>query len=113
MNAIKDSKPRPLLTSPLRIGQVVLFDAICVIDTAASAVSRTSNKAQKDSKIESEMPSQVNTNIAVKKVIYMIATKVTRIDHYIIGGMGEDIVGMHLFFTSHSIFEISKQIIAL
>ena len=98
-NATKDSKPGPMLPSTLRIGQVVIFDAICVIDTAASAVSRTSTKSQKGAKIEREMTSQVNTSIAVKKVIYMIATKVTRIDHYIIGGMSENVVGMNLFFT--------------
>ena len=85
----KGSKRQPPSTNILRIGQVVLFDAICVIDTAASAVAKSANTSQK------ENSSQVNTNIEVKKVIYMIATKVTKIDDCKMGGMEEDIIGMN------------------
>lgn len=67
----------------LVIGQVVLFDAICVIDTAASAVSKTNDTHKKGE----EKSSQINTNIAVKKMIYMIATKVTKMDDSKLGGM--------------------------
>ena len=95
----KDSKRQPALTNILRIGQIVLFDAICVIDTAASAVSKCSNTSQKEVDNKS---SQVNTNIEVKKVIYMIATKVTKIDDCKMGGMDGDIIGMN-FYTAPQI----------
>ena len=82
------SKPALTLPKILEIGQVVLFDAICVIDTAASAVSKP-NVIGKDAKSkEQEKCSQINTNIAVKKMIYMIATKVTKMDDSKLGGMG-------------------------
>ena len=82
------SKPALTLPKILEIGQVVLFDAICVIDTAASAVSKP-NVIGKDARSkEQEKCSQINTNIAVKKMIYMIATKVTKMDDSKLGGMG-------------------------
>lgn len=102
----KDTKRQPPLTNILRIGQVVLFDAVCVIDTAASAVSKGSNTSRKEGKVEDEKSSQVNTNIEVKKVIYMIATKVTKIDDCKIGGMDGDIIGMNLYIRSHIIFNV-------
>ena len=72
----------------LEIGQVVLFDAICVIDTAASAISKPSMSGKDTRQQGGEKNCQVNTNIAVKKMIYMIATKVTKMDDSKLGGMG-------------------------
>ena len=84
----------------LPIGQVVLFDAVCVIDTGASAVSKTirkvSNKTSED--VEDPTSSQVNTNIEVKKVIYMVGTKITKIDDCKIGGMDMDFIGMYFYY---------------
>ena len=76
----------------LAVGQVVLFDAICVIDTAASAVSKPNDVSKRGE----EKTGQINTNIAVKKMIYMIATKVTKMDDSKLGGMGSvDETGKH------------------
>ena len=82
------SKPALTLPKMLEIGQVVLFDAICVIDTAASAVSKPDGLGKDANKEGSEKAGKINTNIAVKKMIYMIATKVTKMDDSKIGGMG-------------------------
>ena len=82
------TKPVQSLPKVLAIGQVVLFDAICVIDTAASAVSKPDGLGKDTNKEGSEKAGKINTKIAVKKMIYMIATKVTKMDDSKIGGMG-------------------------
>ena len=65
-----------------------------MIDTAASAVSKSTAGTNKVGKKGDEKSSQINTNIEVKKVIYMIGTKITKIDDCKMGGIGLDIVGM-------------------
>ena len=87
-NSNETSKPVHTLPKILAIGQVVLFDAICVIDTAASAVSKPNGMGKDPNKEGSEKGGKTNTNIAVKKMIYMIATKVTKMDDSKIGGRG-------------------------
>ena len=66
----------------LPVGQVVLFDAICVIDTTTSSV---------ESKTETTESS--NKGKEIKKLIYMVATKVTKIDDCKIGCTSGDITG--------------------
>ena len=90
------SKPNLKLPKMLPIGQVVVFDAVCVIDTAASATSKYINTTTKEIKVDAKKSSQVNTNIEVKKVIYMIGTKVTKIDDCKIGGVEMDVIGIKL-----------------
>ena len=90
------SKPNLKLPKMLPIGQVVVFDAVCVIDTAASATSKYINTTTKEIKVDAKKSSQVNTNIEVKKVIYMIGTKVTKIDDCKIGGVEMDAIGIKL-----------------
>ena len=92
-NSNEELKQENTLPKLLPIGQVVLFDAICVIDTGASAVSKVANDSNKETKKGEETNSQINTNIEVKKVIYMIGTKVTKIDDCKIGGVGLNITG--------------------
>ena len=93
-NSEEVSKPDSALPIILPIGQVVLFDAICVIDTAASAVSKSTTGSNKELKKGAENSNQINTNIEVKKVIYMIGTKITKIDDCKMGGIGLDILGI-------------------
>ena len=73
---------QPAFSSVLPVGQVVLFDAICVIDTTS-----TSSVATKSSETES-----LNKGKEITKLIYMVATKVTKIDDCKIGCTG-DITG--------------------
>ena len=71
-----------------------------MIDTAASAVSKPDGLGKDANKEGSEKAGKINTNIAVKKMIYMIATKVTKMDDSKIGGMGcVDATGKFLVVT--------------
>ena len=92
----QDLKHQPCSTrTHLQIGQVVVFDSVCVIDTKTTTeLVQPPLPDLKHPNKGGEDISKCSKTIDVKKVIYMVATKVTKIDDCKIGGTG-DIIGMY------------------